>query len=62
MTTKQVTLGAKEITFDKELLEEFKIAYNKALEETQPIFVFYDNEFVVGYAKYLIQYLEPLLV
>ena len=62
MITKQVTLGTKEITFDKELLEEFKIAYNKALEETQPIFVFYDNEFVVGYAKYLIQYLEPLLV
>ena len=61
MITKQVTLGNKEITFDKELLEEFKIAYNKALKQSQDTFVFYDNEFVIGYAKYLIQYLEQIL-
>ena len=61
MTTKSVTLGTKEITFDKELLEEFKVTYNKTLEETQSVFIFYDNIFNTGYAKYIIEYLEPLL-
>ncbi len=62
MTTKTVrTVGEKEITFDKELLEEFKIAYNDAIKHGEPTFVFYDNAFLVGYAKYLIEYLDPLL-
>lgn len=61
MTTKSVTIDTKEITFDKELLEEFKIAYNKALKESNDMFDFYDNLFLTPYAKYLIEYLEPLL-
>lgn len=61
MITKTVTLDKKELTFDKELLEEFKEAYNKALKRLQDEFVFYDNLFLVGYAKYLIEYLDPLL-
>lgn len=61
INTKEITLGNTFVTFDRELLEEFKISYNKALKQSQDTFVFYDNEFVIGYAKYLIEYLDPLL-
>jgi len=63
MTTKTVTIpeSSTEITFDKELLEEFKVEYNKAVKDSQLMFVFYDKYFIIGYAKYLIEYLEPLL-
>ena len=43
-------------------LDHFKIEYNKAVEEGKDLFVYEDNEFVVEYAKYLIQYLESLKI
>ena len=46
------------IAWDKPMLERFKLAYAQCKEET---FMFDGRAFYVGYAKYLIEYLEPLL-
>lgn len=43
------------------MLNRFKIAYEKAGKEKLDQFVFDGNTYVVGYAKYLIQYLESQL-
>lgn len=39
-------------------LPEFKIAYEKAVEENKDVFTYRNKEFATGYAKYLIEYLE----
>jgi len=67
----------KTISWTREKLEQFKHAYEAAkasYEKATPqetvvthpdgndIFVFEDNEFVIAYAKYLIEYLEPRLI
>ena len=41
-------------------LEELKMAYNKAVESGETQFVFKENNLLVSYAKYLIEYLEIL--
>lgn len=43
------------------MLERFKQAYELAAVQGKDTFVFDNNEFVVGYAKYLIEYLESQL-
>lgn len=42
-------------------LPDLKRAYNKAVEEEAEQFTFKGATLVVGYAKYLIEYLENLL-
>lgn len=42
-------------------LRDLKIAYKKAIEIDQEVFVFKGREFLVSYAKYLIEYLESKL-
>jgi len=39
-------------------LPEFKKAYEKCLKENKEVFVYKGQEIFVGYAKYLIEYLE----
>jgi hypothetical protein len=46
------------ITWTRPMLERFKTAYDAATGDT---FVFDGNEFVVAYARYLIEYLEAKL-
>lgn len=46
------------INWTPDTLARFKRAYAKALKDDVPTFTFEGNEFVVGYAKYLIEYLE----
>jgi hypothetical protein len=56
----------KYISFDRPMLRRFKAAYEKACKKCQDegvspseeVFMFEENEFLVSYAKYLIQYLE----
>jgi hypothetical protein len=48
------------ITWTAAKLKRFKVAYQAAGLAGSDTFVFDDNEFVVGYAKYLIEYLESL--
>jgi hypothetical protein len=52
------------INWDRPKLERFKKAYEKAIVDgarPNDTFVFDGNEFVVQYAKYLIEYLEGVL-
>jgi hypothetical protein len=44
-----------------EMLRRFKIAYAKALEESVETFPFQGHDFVPGYAKFLIEYLEMVM-
>lgn len=51
-----------EITWDRAKLERFRLAYNKArrLPTIDDVFKFEGHEFVVSYARYLIQYLDSV--
>ena len=57
------------IQWDRDKLKRFKAQYKaniklKDKDTNLPLhntFIFEDNEFVIGYAKYLIQYLEGIL-
>jgi len=46
------------ITFNDLKLKEFKKAYEFAAKNEQEVFTFENHEFLVTYAKYLIEYLE----
>lgn len=43
------------------MLRRFKEAYKKALDNNDEAFTFDGHEFVVAYAKYLIEYLDERL-
>jgi hypothetical protein len=43
---------------NKEYLEGLKAAYQQAVEEKQTSFYYQEKEFLVSYAKYLLQYME----
>ena len=45
------------ISWTPEMLERFKAEYDRAVENNISQFVFEGNNFVTGYAKYLIEYL-----
>ena len=49
------------IRWTKPMLERFKVAHKTAVNTKADTFVFDGNEFVVGYAKYLIEYLDAQL-
>lgn len=46
------------INFTKGTFSRFKKEYKKAVEEKKDTFIFDGNEFLVAYAKYVIEYLE----
>jgi hypothetical protein len=48
----------KTIKFTSNKLKQLKIVYEKAIENKKETFIFEKNEYLVGYAKYLIEYLE----
>lgn len=48
----------KQIEFDKEIFDKFKKCYTKAVEMKKETFIF-RGEWLVSYAKYVIEYLEP---
>lgn len=45
------------MNFDKKDLAKLEAAYDKAVEDKQKTFMFDENELVLDYAKYLIEYL-----
>lgn len=51
----------KIVSWDKPSLKAFKREYEKAVRRGWKTFTFHGNEYVVGYAKYLIEYLEGVL-
>ena len=48
----------KEISWTVDMLKRFKKAYEEASKEEKMSFMFDYNEFDLGYAKYLIEFLE----
>lgn len=47
-----------DVTFDSAMLKRFKAAYQIARKVGEHSFTFEGNEYLVSYAKYLIEYLE----
>jgi hypothetical protein len=47
------------VEFNAESFKKFKQVYAGALLNNDTKFVFEGNEYLVSYAKYLIEYLEP---
>ena len=43
------------------MLNKFRRAYKTAVKNNEEMFTFDDNVYVVSYAKYLLEYLEPKL-
>lgn len=50
------------ITFDKKKYRGLKKAYNNAVNDNQDSFTFDKNEYLTAYAKYLLEYLEGVLI
>jgi hypothetical protein len=48
-------------TFDREKYQELQDCYNIAKQQNKEQFVFYGEVFVTNYAKYLLEYLKPLV-
>ena len=51
----------KSINWTRPMLDRFRRAYLKATADHAETFMFEDSEFLVAYARYLIQYLETQL-
>jgi len=55
-------LGSEYVSFDRKKLKMFKAAYHQAKKGLKPlgrdVFTFEGNDYVLEYAKYMIQYLE----
>jgi hypothetical protein len=49
------------INWDRPMLERFKLAYAQHENKHGDTFMFEGHEFVIGYAKYLIEFLETQL-
>jgi hypothetical protein len=49
------------ITFNQETREELRVAYNEAVDNGRDSFTLNGREFVTGYAKYLLEYLDMTL-
>lgn len=56
-----ITDERKSINWTRPMLDRFKKEYEKHAKDVQGSFMFDGNEYVVGYAKYLIEYLESKL-
>ena len=48
------------VTFNKKKLKALKKAYQQCVDRKEDVFVFEGQELVVGYAKYLIEYLDSI--
>ena len=48
----------KQVNFTQESLEKFKQKFNETKKTNEHYFFFEENEYFIGYAKYLIEYLE----
>lgn len=48
-------------SFDKKKYEDLEKSYNEAIKENKIQFIFEGQTLLVAYAKYLLEYLKPLL-
>ena len=49
-------------TFDKKIYQELQECYDIAKSQNKEQFVFYGEVLLVSYAKYLLEYLKPLVL
>lgn len=49
------------VEFDRQKLDRLKQRYNEAVKNGEELFVFEGGEYVIGYAKHVIEYLEQRL-
>lgn len=49
------------IVFTPEVRDQLRVAYDEAVDEGVDTFEFMEVEFVVGYAKYLLEFLDMRL-
>lgn len=49
-------------TFDKQKYQELQECYDIAKSQNKEQFVFYGEVLLVSYAKYLLEYLKPLVL
>jgi DNA/RNA-binding domain of Phe-tRNA-synthetase-like protein len=57
-------MEAKQIlttSFDKEKYDKLEKQYNEAVEKKETQFTFEDKPVLVAYAKYLLEYLKPIV-
>lgn len=54
-------MDSENVSFSRPKLARFKVAYARAVKENKADFTFDGHDYLVGYAKYLIQYLEGIL-
>lgn len=45
------------VNFDKPTFKRFKETYQKAIDSKKDTFTFENHEYLVGYAKYVIEYI-----
>jgi hypothetical protein len=50
--------GYNKVSFTPKTRDALRKEYDQAVEDNKDSFVFDGNEFVTGYAKYLLQYLD----
>ena len=48
-----------DVEWNATMLKEFKDEYKKAVKEKESIIMYKEHQYVVPFAKYLIEYLEP---
>ena len=53
--------GRDMVTFDRPKLERLKLVYQEAIEAKRESFWFEGKEYLVAYARYLIEYLESVI-
>lgn len=61
MNKTTVDMEQATMSFDEKKLSEFKVAFEEAKKTKEHYFMFDGHEFFLGYAKYMIEYLEHQL-
>jgi hypothetical protein len=54
-------MKGQKVIFNADNFKEFRELYRKAKEDKVDTFVFEGRDYLVGYAKHVIEYLEPAL-
>lgn len=55
------TSSPVQTVFDKEKYQELETYYDLAVKDNKESFVFYSETLLTSYAKYLLEYLKPLV-
>jgi hypothetical protein len=54
-------MNSKDVTFDRDRLVRLRRAYEKAKMSNKEVFTFEGKDYLIDYAKYLIEYLAHVI-